>query len=329
MKRFQSILAYVQGLPERDVGLAHAAELARASDVELTLMSVVGAERRGHRNVIAGALATLVERRAELTRYARKLLTRGVRVAVRTAYGRPSREIIRQVMHAGHDLVVKSARPEDDRRARWLGTTAIRLLRACPCPVWVVRPRPRPARRVLAAIDVLGAPAQRELGDEVLAFAAALVQGARAELHVVQTWEALGSGSSLLSTEDRAAMVELQRARVASELGAYLDRYRRWIDTPGHVHLPLGAQVRCIPDTARRTGADVVVMGTFGRRGLSSYLLGDTAEKLLPCLEASAFVVKPPGFAARLPHALPRQARAGEGLLAPQGNMLRIAGRAG
>ena len=51
-----------------------------------------------------------------------------------------------------------------------------------------------------------------------------------------------------------------------------------------------------IPDVASRIGADVVVMGTFARSGLGGYLVGNTAEKVLASLEASAVTIKLDGF---------------------------------
>ena len=40
-------------------------------------------------------------------------------------------------------------------------------------------------------------------------------------------------------------------------------------------------------------GADLVVLGTFGRRGIDDALFGDTAERVLPQIDSSLLIVKP------------------------------------
>jgi nucleotide-binding universal stress UspA family protein len=59
------------------------------------------------------------------------------------------------------------------------------------------------------------------------------------------------------------------------------------------VHLADGETADAILDHAHRLGADVVVMGAVSQSGLSSLLLGSTAEKVLPSLDTSLLLVKP------------------------------------
>ncbi|GAB4523378.1 MAG: universal stress protein [Haliangiales bacterium] len=302
MRRFKSILAYVQDHPMVDTGLTRAIELARTNRASLTLMVVVGAERRGYRNVVTGALARLITTRETLTTYAERLKEEGLQVHVQASYGRPSREIIRQVISAGHDLVIKTARPEDDyERARFFGTTAIRLLRGCPCPVWVVRHERNRHRRVLAAIDAVGDPERRALSDEIMTRAASLAAMEDAELHVVQVWDVWGTRNHLLADEQRLSLVEHVRRRVSYDLTSYLDAYRRYLPVPDRIHSLQGTPVEQITELAISIRADTVVMGTFARSGVRSYLIGNTAEKILPYLDASALVIKPAHFAAQMP----------------------------
>ena len=65
--------------------------------------------------------------------------------------------------------------------------------------------------------------------------------------------------------------------------------------------LPLPAQVHFVmepPDVAimkcvERQGVDLLVMGTVGRTGISGFITGNTAERLLPRIPCSLLAVKP------------------------------------
>jgi len=49
-------------------------------------------------------------------------------------------ELIRQVLRAEHDLVVVGTRHFAAIQGILLGSTGMKLLRKCPCPVWVTKP---------------------------------------------------------------------------------------------------------------------------------------------------------------------------------------------
>ena len=56
------------------------------------------------------------------------------------AQGKAWEEIIRQVQKAGHDLVIVGTRDAGFASRLLYGSTGMRLLRFCPCPVWVTKP---------------------------------------------------------------------------------------------------------------------------------------------------------------------------------------------
>jgi universal stress protein E len=62
-----------------------------------------------------------------------------------------------------------------------------------------------------------------------------------------------------------------------------------------------GIAWQLIRTTARRVGADVIVMGSVGRSGISGLLIGNTAEKVLHAADASVLIVKPDGFESPVP----------------------------
>ena len=76
------------------------------------------------------------------------------------------------------------------------------LLRKCPCPVWLVKPKaPKTYQRILVAVDVDDGYLPKELETrhrlnvQILETAASLAISESAELHVVHAWEAVGESA--------------------------------------------------------------------------------------------------------------------------------------
>jgi nucleotide-binding universal stress UspA family protein len=88
------------------------------------------------------------------------------------------------------------------------------------------------------------------------------------------------------------------RARAAFERTAKQARIPR-----ARRHLVDYNPIDAIPETARKVGADLVVMGAVSRSGLKRVFIGNTAERALGAIHCDVLVVKPPRFAS---HVAPR-----------------------
>jgi nucleotide-binding universal stress UspA family protein len=62
------------------------------------------------------------------------------------------------------------------------------------------------------------------------------------------------------------------------------------------IHLLKGDPGNVIPRVAKKTNAELVVMGTVARTGVPGFLIGNTAEKTLSKLKCSVLAVKPACF---------------------------------
>ncbi len=70
-----------------------------------------------------------------------------------------------EVLRSNHDLVLRVTKGAHSRRTGFFGTTSMRLLRKCPCAVWLVRADAPPRfSRVLAAVD----PAPHDVAQEIM-----------------------------------------------------------------------------------------------------------------------------------------------------------------
>ena len=77
----------------------------------------------------------------------------------------------------------------------------------------------------------------------------------------------------------------------ADRLGPEATRYLK-----PNAHLVNGWARKEIPALIRELRADLVVMGTVARTGISGLLMGNTAEMILTQIDCSVLAAKPRGF---------------------------------
>jgi nucleotide-binding universal stress UspA family protein len=225
---------------------------------------------------------------------------RGIDVDIVVTKGSAFVELIRRVVTHDHDLVIKTAQGLESRLGGLLGTTALHLMRKCPVPVWVVKPKQaKPFGRVLAAVDpkpeIEGVDA---LSVKVVELAASLAATGRAELHIMHAWW-LSSEAMLRSRRLNVPPAEvdslLREVRAAAEksLQALVESVEL-SHIPYTLHILKGQPYEVISSFASQS--DLAVMGTLSRGGVDGLLIGNTAERILQQVECSVLAVKPAGF---------------------------------
>jgi nucleotide-binding universal stress UspA family protein len=236
-----------------------------------------------------------------------------VEINTRVLVGSPFLEVIREVLRTGRDLVIKSPEPRE-----WLDrlfdSDDMHLLRKCPCPVWLIKPQaPKTFRRILATVDVdAGYPAaemdtRHALNRQILELATSLALSEFAELHIAHAWRAIGEsamrgGFMQTSEKNITAYVEQVRRDHALGLNTLMHEVTGNLDPAAldylkpQTHLVKGWARKEIPALARQIDADLVVMGTVARTGISGFLMGNTAETILNQIDCSVLAIKPPGF---------------------------------
>jgi len=319
MKHFSNILYVLDQEAEQPCGLERAVALARGNQAQLKVVSVieplpVGTPLEGLDLTTDDLLAAS---RAECDQRLNALVEplRG-RVAIETKVltGKLFLEVIREVLQHGHDLVMKCV-ADGPPMAAVFGSEDLHLLRKCPCPLWLGRPRDAlNYRRVLAAVDVEPLAVAKEqahqqaLNATILDLAAALATSEFAELHVVHVWTALGEPilrGGIIATPAETkidAYIEAERRRHGQALEQVLADLEaragaeamQWLKPVRH--LPKGSPREELPALAGRIDADILVLGTLGRSGISGLLIGNTAEAVLQRIDCAVLAVKPEGF---------------------------------
>ncbi len=226
------------------------------------------------------------------------------------ARGKTFLEIIRYASDTGCDLVVKAAEPLAGVNRFLFASTDQHLLRKCACPVWLQTPTaPVTPRRVLAAIDLdiwdaVEPETLKELNRRVIETARGIANAPGAEVIVLHAWEAIGEGIVWAFTPSKDA-----RTVAEQYVNEVLDKRRcamaRFIATFGENNasgphlvpsLVRGTPEQVIEEQSRLMNADVVVMGTVARTGISGIFIGNTAENIINSLGCPVLAVKPDGF---------------------------------
>lgn len=213
-------------------------------------------------------------------------------------------ELCRQVTEKGFDLLIVGSHKRHMLGRIMLGSTGNKLLRKCPCPVWVVSPHHSVnVRSVLVATDFT------EASDLAVELAKSLAERFGAQLHLLHaveyphmlTYKAINIPAEYLTDYRFQVYREAKR-----EFDDMLARYGLTdAVSDDHRHLVSAHPDNAILDVAESQNIDLVVMGSVGRSGLMGMLMGNTAESVLSKLKCSVLAVKPSGFVCPLKFAEP------------------------
>lgn len=307
MERFKNILLVAGGEGWEETALKRAVGLAKNNRARLTVFDVVDELPREMQMLVTSMRIedlqelAVAERIEDLKQHIELVMTKGVRVTVKVLIGTPFLEIIREVLRNKHDLVMKTARGGSRLKEVLFGSTAMHLMRKCPCPVWVIKPAHRKKyARIMAAIDPDPIDKKRNaLNTKIMELATSLAHMEGSELHVVHAWrlygETLLSGSGRMSQSEVDKLARKTQAKHEGWIAKLLEKHAPGLPN-NRVHLLKGDAERLIPALAKKKGIELIVMGTVCRTGLAGFIVGNTAENILQQIDCSVLTVKPAGF---------------------------------
>lgn len=276
--------------------------LAGKTSARLTFFSALdlGIEALPHlddtdfRYLTTGAEQTAAKILRNLVQQARD---KGIEAVDKLALGNPWLELVRQVLRDQHDLVLIGTRDRTGLERMLFGSTAIKVVRRCPCPVWVAKPEGD--RNPLKILVPSGLAAVAEEG---LRIAGELAQLTPAQIHLLHAvdFPLDRHWSTGLPDAKEEAYRRSVREHAVKELQGQIDRAGvRSLTPPVQVHLL--DEPGCLPDEGilkiiKQQAIDLVIMGTIARSGFAGVMIGNTAERLLPQLSCSLLAIKPKDF---------------------------------
>lgn len=228
------------------------------------------------------------------------------KIETKVLIGRGFVEIIREVLREDCELIIKAVDQRESTTTKLFGGTDLKLLRKCPCPVWLIKTTEQEGdREVLVALDMQpDNPENEALNRRLLEVAAFLALAEFSALHIVHVWKMayesyLRGPRTSYSDADVDKMIaeeEAVRTQWLTELVDAAPEFQTSDYIKPELHIVKGDAKSVIPELAKKLGVELVIMGTVARTGVPGLLIGNTAETILSQLDHSVLALKPDGF---------------------------------
>ena len=312
MKKFRSLIVVVAGKDGGQLAVDQAETLAIQNSAPVTLVDAItplsdildlpGSDS-GDFYYEAANLKT-----EHMERLAKPLRDRGITVDCLLLQGDLAEKTVERVIVHGHDLLLKTAEHPLGITQHLFGTIGQRLMRKCPCPVWIIKALPEPRlKKILVAISPFPFEQQRHpMNVMMMKLATSLTCMNDCELHVVSVWPDLG-----LATKHERSETKLLQDEALEEI---VGPYRCQVDDL-QTHLLEGDPADAITHLTQKLDVDMLVLGTVCRSNFVFFTMGNTAEKVLQRVQCSALAVKPDWFLSSVAKAAQERSSLFDGLL--------------
>jgi universal stress protein E len=302
MKRFSNILVGVdlsagdcfvsdELSPPTEEAIERAMWLAKLNSARLLFLYSLDVSAQAQRLIQEnqGSEPTVVDHAdVVLGRLVERAGQEGIAADCLVVIGKSWLEIIRQILRRKHDLVIVGTRHLGPVKSFLVGSTGIKLLRKCPCPVWVTQPlADRKIATVLVAHDLTS------VGELALELGSSMAQLQDAQLHVLH---ALKSSEKDEMFPARVSLNNAAKYEAEAKRQIEVQLAKLGLTRPAQVHISNDPADLAILDHIERHDIELLVMGTVARAGIPGLITGNTAERLLPQIPCSVLAVKPEGF---------------------------------
>lgn len=224
---------------------------------------------------------------SHLARIQSNLAADGLEVETRVLFGKTWLTLIREVLRLQPSLLLAGAARRKPFLESLFGSTTLKLLRKCPCPVWVTKKLEKGLpQKILVAHDL------REVGSQALRWGIRAAELYGAQLHILHVLEVAGHDSLLHELPHAVRSSETKKSieHIEGEIqGLDFVQPPEIVVTDGQPQLEIFRYVQ-------QNGIDLLTMGTLGRGGVAGFVTGNTAEFLLPWIPCSLIALKPDDF---------------------------------
>lgn len=311
-----TILLATDGSQGSATAESYACGLAQLWGTSLTILTVLefpsglDAESPVHRLYLAELMKQATR---ELVDVKERAVKQGIAVETKITTGIPSEEVLAVAAEEDPELIVVGTRGKTGLAHVLLGSTAERIIRAAPCPVLAVRTEeqrmeessshlsdPATIKRILAPVDF------SDCSLDALEYGALVAQRCKAALTILHVMEPVSYGLDF--TLPHVAKREQDRTVITDKLSGLVSA----LTAAGLVcdsRISGGLPVDSILGASMTHGADMIVMGTHGRRGLSHALFGSVAEAVLRKSSCPVLTVRNPTFRQGHRRVLPETSR--------------------
>jgi len=211
-------------------------------------------------------------------------------------HNRPFEAIIEQVINQNHDLVIKGTHQHDRLKSVVFTPTDWHILRKCPCPVLLVKEHKWPKNgNIIAALNVGSDEIEHHsLNIKITEEAKQLAHLIQANVHLVNSFP--GTPVNIAIEIPEFNSTEYNDTMLKHHQQAMIKHANKFDISIVDTHVQEGLPETVIEQVAEKIDAELVILGTIGRTGISALLIGNTAEHVIDQLNCDVLALKPDGY---------------------------------
>ncbi|GLX80473.1 universal stress protein E [Thalassotalea insulae] len=211
-------------------------------------------------------------------------------------HNRPFEPIIEQVLKHQYDIVIKGTHQHDKLKSVIFTPTDWHILRKCPCPVLLVKEHSWPINgNIVAALNVGSDESEHQsLNVKITEEAIHLSKLILANIHLVNSFPGTPVNIAIEIPEFNAS--EYNDSMFNHHKEAMAKHAQSYSIGEEHTHVVEGLPEDVIENLSNELDAELVILGTVGRTGISAALIGNTAEHVIDRLNCDVLALKPDGY---------------------------------
>ena len=307
MEKYQKILVVIDPKTDNQKALKRAIELAEKTNASITALLTIydfsyemttilsGEERETMRQSL------IKDRQLWLTDIIEQLNNKQLVIKQEIFWhNRPFEQIIEHVLDDDFDIVIKGTHEHDKLKSVIFTPTDWHLLRKCPCPVLLVKDHDWPKNGNIVASLNIGSeePEHQSLNEKITTESICLGEMLSANVHLVNSYPGTPVNITIEIPEFDAN--EYNQAMLKHHAKLMKKHAKKYHVATEHTHVYEGLPEDVIEKVAKDLDAELVVLGTVGRTGLSAALIGNTAEHVIDKLNCDLLALKPDGYSSPL-----------------------------
>lgn len=307
METFRHALVVIDPADEQHKALKRALHIAKLSHAKLTLFLSIYDFSYEMTTMLSGderdvMRANLIsDRKTWLADVLSAFDTTGVDIDTHVVWhNRPFEAIIREAIKSNNDLIIKGTQVSSSFQNLLFTPTDWHLLRKAPCPVLLVKEHEWPSYGQIIAAVHTGSEEEHHQGlnHRIIDCAQSMGSVLDASVYLVNAYPSAPVNIAVeipeFDVSEYTDALEQHHFNRMAALG------RHYGLSSHYQYVAQGLPEQVIPDAAKQLDAELVVLGTIGRTGLSAALLGNTAEHVLDQLNCDVLAVKPEDFVSPL-----------------------------
>lgn len=302
MNNFKNVLVVVDPTEDDQKAFSRALELAEKQPISITLFLSIydfsyemttmlsSDERHNMRD------AVIADRTAWLEGLVKENNTEVNVLSKVVWHNRPYESIIKEVVDGSYDLVIKGTHSHDTLKSVLFTPTDWHLLRKCPVSVLLVKEHAWPAHgKVLAAVSAGVEDEQhQDLNNLIISNAIDMADLLDSDTHLMNAYPPTPVNIAVEIPEfDPNEYNSTMKSFHVQSMQSLANKHQ----VPStRCHVIEGMPEDVIPRVATDLDAELVVMGTVGRQGITAALIGNTAEHVMDNINCDLLAIKPSDF---------------------------------